>query len=432
MDMERLHIFAFLNVFVFAIFGTVSSQTYENATRLRSDLLANYHKDVRPINNQSDVVNVNVTLDLFGIPEIDDVRGVITITVATQCVWIDERMQWDPADYGGISKILILTSEAWTPSISLGTPIEFATMGSVNNHVIFFPSGFALFYPGAVLKSSCGFNMKFWPFDKQICDVGFFPLDYTTDQLLFTIIDGVKTKSFTPNAEWVLEDTSYYTINTVGFSMAIFRFKLKRQSLFYVLTIILPINGIAGLTCLVFLLPSESGERVSYAITIMLSLAVFLTVVSDEMPKSSEPISLMCCYILAGICVSVIGTVLAILNLAVYHRKENVPKKPWHISLVMFSKCTRNNKVSDEQDRNNGIQDIKYGNAPTHDKTKATKTHILKVNQDEDKDADGQTITWQDVSLAIDKLLFYAMVFLTYIPSIGFLIYLGAASDYQM
>ncbi|XP_053401105.1 neuronal acetylcholine receptor subunit beta-3-like [Mercenaria mercenaria] len=185
MDLKRQFIFTAVLLLTCIIFGTVSSQTYENATNLRSALLSNYHKDVRPMNNQSDILHVNVTLDLFGIPEVDDVKGVITITVATQCVWIDERMTWNPSDYGGISKIPILISEIWTPSISLGTPVEFATMGSSNNHVIFYANGLAVFYPGAVVKSSCGFNMKFWPFDKQVCEVGFFPLDYGIDQVFF-------------------------------------------------------------------------------------------------------------------------------------------------------------------------------------------------------------------------------------------------------
>ncbi|XP_053402645.1 acetylcholine receptor subunit alpha-like 2 [Mercenaria mercenaria] len=385
------------------------------------------------MNNQSDILHVNVTLDLYGIPEVDDVKGVITITVATQCVWIDERMTWDPSEYGGISKIQILISEIWTPSISLGTPVEFATMGTSNNHVIFFANGLAVFYPGNVLKSSCGFNMKFWPFDKQVCEVGFFPLDYGIDQVLFSIPLGVRTTSYTPNTEWTLEKTEHYVANGIGFSMAYFRFKLKRQSLFYVLTIILPINGIAGLTCLVFLLPSESGERVSYAITIMLSLAVFLTVVSAEMPKSSEPISLMCCYILVGICVSVIGTVLAILNLAIYHRKENIPKRQLYISLVLFTRCKRHsNKVQDVPEETNDLKVTKYTNVSKQlfVNTKS-KTNVLSVKSATPVHAHQDDITWHDVSCAIDKLLFYAMILLTYIPSIGFLIYLGAASDYQ-
>ena len=44
-------------------------------------------------------------------------------------------------------------------------------------------------------------------------------------------------------------------------------------------------SAVAALT---FMLPVESGEKVSLEITVLLSLAVFMLVVSDSMPPSSD------------------------------------------------------------------------------------------------------------------------------------------------
>lgn len=413
--------------------GSVYSQTYEDATTLRSTLLSGYHKDIRPLNNQSHTLQVNISMFLYGMPEVDGVKSVIRITVATQALWIDERMSWNPAEYGGISKLAILMKEVWTPSISLGTPVEFAVMGLSQSHVTYYSNGLAVFFPGAVLESSCRFNMKFWPFDKQTCQIGFFPLDYLSSDVTFLVPpNGLITQFYSPNAEWTLEDTSYGSGEYTGFSMAYFTLKFKRQSLFYVLTIILPINGIIGLTSLVFLLPSESGERVSYVITIMLSLAVFLTVVSEEIPKSSEPVSLMCCYILAGIVVSIVGTIAAILNLAVYHRNEDNPKQHWHMALIRLIRCKRNTKVQSIQEEINepSTKHTKISEQfPV--KRNTSKINFVTVKSSESERQKEEIFTWKEVSHAIDKLLFYTIVIVAYIPSVFFLVYLGTASDYQ-
>jgi hypothetical protein len=45
---------------------------------------------------------------------------------------------------------------------------------------------------------------------------------------------------------------------------------------------------ITAVACLGFMLPPDSDEKASLEITVLLSLAVFLLVVSETMPPSSE------------------------------------------------------------------------------------------------------------------------------------------------
>jgi uncharacterized membrane protein len=48
---------------------------------------------------------------------------------------------------------------------------------------------------------------------------------------------------------------------------------------------------------LVFLLPVESGERTSFSFTLLLTLIVFMTMVSDRLPSSND-ISIFNMYLL--------------------------------------------------------------------------------------------------------------------------------------
>jgi hypothetical protein len=92
---------------------------------------------------------------------------------------------------------------------------------------------------------------------------------------------------------------------------------------------------------LVFILPVESGERVSYAITVLLSIAVFLTLVGDNIPKSSKPMSLFSYYLLFDLILSTVIVFATIVNLKVYHQHVDKPVPKWLSRTVRKLKCCK-------------------------------------------------------------------------------------------
>ena len=54
---------------------------------------------------------------------------------------------------------------------------------------------------------------------------------------------------------------------------------------------VLPVIILAVLGAFVFVLPVESGEKIGFALTILLSMSVVMTIVSDNIP----PISTQTC-----------------------------------------------------------------------------------------------------------------------------------------
>ena len=65
-------------------------------------------------------------------------------------------------------------------------------------------------------------------------------------------------------------------------------FQLVRKPQFYVLSLLFPCILISSMAILGFILPPESGEKVSMEITVLLSVAVFMLMVSETMPPTSE------------------------------------------------------------------------------------------------------------------------------------------------
>jgi len=68
--------------------------------------------------------------------------------------------------------------------------------------------------------------------------------------------------------------------------------------LFYTVNLIIPCVGISFLTVLVFYLPSDSGEKVTLCISILLSLTVFFLLLAEIIPPTSLAVPLLGKYLL--------------------------------------------------------------------------------------------------------------------------------------
>ncbi|XP_052776427.1 neuronal acetylcholine receptor subunit beta-3-like [Mya arenaria] len=417
-------------------------KNYTDAMNLRSTLLQNYHKDIVPLANQSSTMKVNVTLYLYSLLEIDSVKGSVTMPLMTMCTWMDEQLTWTPSDHGGIEEIAFYQSEVWKPPLSLGTPIEFVIMQNDMMHVIVMHNGMAMMSPGNIIESACTFNMKFWPFDKQVCDVSFWAYDVIDNQVELNIPDDGFVSLVTKNAEWILESTRFFKRQSGMMKEVVFRLYLKRQSGFYVLTILLPIIGLSILGTMAFLLPVDSGERIGFSITVMLSLSVFLTVIAEEMPKTSEPISIAAVLIVFQTVCGLAETMIAILTVLVYQKDEKEKLPSWGKAFIRarkyIYKCF-NNKVEDESHSDNveAMKESTSGNLKRNQLLDSNKgiTEERKADRandiDNGKDEDGnETSEWVLLSDAIDKVSFMFFFGICVLVTLVLMVYMIAGSEY--
>ncbi|XP_067676175.1 acetylcholine receptor subunit beta-type unc-29-like [Haliotis asinina] len=99
---------------------------------------------------------------------------------------------------------------------------------------------------------------------------------------------------------------------------------LKRRPLFYIFTILLPVVLLHFLNSFVFLLPSQSGEKTSMAVSILLSFQLFLSIIRDSLPENSLTVSLFSLYVSLANFTSV---VIVIVNIIILKMKEKPPPK---------------------------------------------------------------------------------------------------------
>jgi len=183
--MRLCHLYLCYIVNVLLLFTHHScGQTYDNMTTLISTVLSGYNSDVRPVVVQSSTINVNVSMVLHNLLEVNTVQGVLTIVMSLPCNWYDERITWNSSDYGGITSIKIQQQFVWTPPLVSSKPVEFTSLGQKWMKVIYQSNGFASWNPADAYKVSCDINIKHWPFDEQLCDLSYFASDYTDNEVL--------------------------------------------------------------------------------------------------------------------------------------------------------------------------------------------------------------------------------------------------------
>lgn len=168
-------------------------------------------------------------------------------------------------------------------------------------------------------------DITYFPFDTQTCHLKFNAWSYNTFYVTLSAQDGDKVTlspgEFEQNSQWTLVDSS---VSVSGLDSSVtFTLKLERKSLYYVVTIIVPVMLLSALNVMGFLLPVKSGERASFAVTVFLSMTVFLTIVASEFPKNSNVISNLAVYLLTMISLSTLTVMITVAELRLAARDED-------------------------------------------------------------------------------------------------------------
>ena len=132
--------------------------------------------------------------------------------------------------------------------------------------------------------------------------------------------------AYQENGEWTLLSVSYDTTLTsrdlLKYSQITFSFTFQRRSSYHVMTTIIPMFLLAFLSCYVFKLPVDAGEKLGYCLTVLLAFAVYLTLVSDNIPTTSTTVCYLCKYKPLA-CLDTVGSSLFEFNELMYPLKSS-------------------------------------------------------------------------------------------------------------
>ena len=420
------------------IITVVDAATLQDAKTLQADLTNGYNRRLRPVQNQKDQVNVRVGLAAIALQEFDEVLEKFSIVGVFELRWQDENMVWNPANYSGINNTVLGYEDVWVPELILTNPSDKLDSFGKDWQVIRFTSdGWAEWFPADLIKATCSVNVYYFPFDIQECKIETYVWAYTAFEVKLTSIhDTIYTDLMPEHGSWSVIATEAKAEVDGWVYKGTFTFRLERKPQYITVNVVLPILFLCILNVLVFFLPPESGERVSYAITVLLSIAVFMTIVSDTLPKTSEPLPLISYLLMISLIISSIIAVITIFNLRLFHKKSDTVDPNWLVRIYLalsWSTCTRrckSNKVLAEDLIENHNTKTGINHSPLN------KMAILELENETNErhygnkmkgdstecSADSSVIcTWQDISEMVDYI---ALVFTTSVTILGFATFL--------
>ena len=306
--------------------ATLSTGTgYKSMTSLYTKLLNDYDTRVRPRTNLSESVNVTGLFSLTGILEFDTASQKLTMLGYFIIMWSDEILVWNPVLHDGISVMKFPLGQIWTPALMIQTSfMGNGKIGSVDNVITVWSDGKVLWAPEDTYKIICDVNIQFYPFDKQSCEFYMYMSDTVISEVdLAEFNTDASNIHFKKNSEWGFDNIRSEKIVFYSTPMIHVILELKRRHDFIVYTIIAPLVLLSVLNVGVFIVPIDSGEKGSIAVTIFLSYGVFISTISDELPHNSLNISYILTYILLLLLLSVTAVVYAYVQSFIYARYAN-------------------------------------------------------------------------------------------------------------
>ncbi|XP_045170861.2 acetylcholine receptor subunit alpha-1-B-like [Mercenaria mercenaria] len=369
---------------------------------LHKDLFSDYNPNVLPQENKSKAINVTLDMYLMSIDNIDEKRQTITVKAFLEIKWIDAFLRWDSTKYPGVSRISVKNTDLWIPDIALQDTFDDLTdFGQAGGKANVSSDGLVTIWPHKIYTVACKISVTKFPFDKQKCEFDFISWSHPISELILnTSQKKPDMRYFTVSGEWdrkgIEAEVERKKYVTGFFDHVYFCFELQRKSLYHVMNVIIPVLCISVLNIISFLLPSESGERVTLSISIFLTLAVLFTTVNSLMPESSDEVASFSIYLGLQLLGSAFNIFFTIISLYLFHH-ETSSVVPRILKAFVKGCCVKNTNAH-----------YQIGNDVSNENTIACLNdmpheHIQVGNE-------YRLVTWKMVSKAIDKLCLISAV----------------------
>nr|XP_046229135.1 neuronal acetylcholine receptor subunit alpha-3 isoform X1 [Scatophagus argus] len=311
--------------------------------KLFSVIFSNYNQYIRPVENVTDPVIVQFEVSMSQLVKVDEINQIMETNLWLRHIWNDYKLRWNPKDYGGVEFIRVPSSRIWKPDIVLYNNAVGDFQVDDKTKALLRYNGDVTWIPPAIFKSSCKIDVTYFPFDYQNCTMKFGSWTYDKAKIDLVLIGStINLKDFWETGEWVIIDAPGYKHDIKYncceeiYTDITYSLYIRRLPLFYTINMIIPCLLISFLTVLVFYLPSDCGEKVTLCISVLLSLTVFLLVITETIPSTSLVIPLIGEYLLFTMIFVTLSIVITVFVLNVHYRTPKTHTMPCWVRTVFL------------------------------------------------------------------------------------------------
>uniref|UniRef100_A0A1I8H8V2 Neur_chan_LBD domain-containing protein n=1 Tax=Macrostomum lignano TaxID=282301 RepID=A0A1I8H8V2_9PLAT len=262
--------------------------------------------------------------------------------------WHDERLHWDPKDYNGLEVLRVPCQKIWLPDIVLYNSADDFTQATCRARRWWTRTAPCFGPHRPSLRSTCKIDITYFPFDDQICTMKFGSWTYDGYQVnISKKREEVDFQNYVQSGEWNLiridveRQETVYPISPVPYPDIKFHIVIRRRTLYYLFNIIFPCLWLTVLSLLGFWLPPDSGEKITLGITVLLAFSVFMLLIAENMPATSEFVPLIGIYLTVTMSTTSLSIVLTVFVLHLHHIGPNDKPVPPRLKHFFFNLAAR-------------------------------------------------------------------------------------------
>ncbi|XP_035661779.1 uncharacterized protein LOC118406031 [Branchiostoma floridae] len=250
--------------------------------KLEEDLFVVYSPNQAPKTENRSLSVISFKGSVEQIVDLDEKRELLIAAVVIDFTWQDSRLKWEPEYYRNIETISVPGSSIWIPTLTLKRNADPSYPGLPKDVPLLITIDGTVTWRVETLTSTiCDADPFLFPADTMECHICF----SVSSAIRHTIECGGESTCdvWSPTqqeGEWKRKDKIF----TEGNKTACFAVHLKRIPLFHIATTVAPCVILAVLMTITFVMPIDKGDRISFGVTILLSMVVSLVFVTDVLP----------------------------------------------------------------------------------------------------------------------------------------------------
>ena len=281
--------------FFLLTFSNLFSYSYSlnEETILRNDLISDYNKYVRPVNNYNDILNVNMGLAVQNLEEFNQIKETMDLNIWVRMDWKNDLLYWNSSQ-NNISFLSINIDNIWTPDIELLNGVEKPEIYIINEALNLYSDGSIFRSKPGIFRFSCALDLKEFPFDIQTCKMKFGSWTYNNDLMYILPYEEpekqIDVLSSFSHSEWEIKSYNLLNYNETrlccpgkNFSINEYTFELQRFPHYYKLSMGMTISLVI-VSFIIMLIKPDNVSRTGTAVFIPLTILALQLTIADKIP----------------------------------------------------------------------------------------------------------------------------------------------------
>ncbi|XP_036365783.1 acetylcholine receptor subunit alpha-like 2 [Octopus sinensis] len=286
---------------------TVNAVSEKNI--LHSNLFENYTKTLLPFPDDEAIVKINVSLILLKIIELDIHKGLLASKIVLGLSWRDNNLMWNDK-LNNISYINVDIEDIWYPHAYICNDMSGNFAVHKGGATIEY-DGTVTFHMDGIFQTYCTIDMHKYPFDEHECYIKtcLRHQKYKEQTMQnFSFHNRHDSSSDSWDFKFVVGDVMENGIVSARVIIYANRKSMSETFTHFIFPALLTILNLG-----VYVLPAETGEKVSVAITIFLANVVYLTESAKSLGSKSRGVSRYLLYLLILTLISGFSTFVSII-----------------------------------------------------------------------------------------------------------------------